>query len=153
MVNSSNIKKLENKYHEILANLSEEELKQYIQVLARNYYISFLINDKELHNNTIKQLEETISVFKVNYNELNNYINFCLLNAINKILNERLSSGITLEVIATSEEDFFSAQPFKSLIDSLNESRKLYFNDVEAKRRIEELERRLAKYEGVKSDG
>ena len=151
MVNR-NLKELESKYHELLTNLSEEDLKQYIKTLTNNYYSSFLSNDKELYESTFKQLEDVNSIYKVKYANFNSYINFCLLDAVHKILNERLSSGITLELIG-AEEDFLAKNPFKSLSDAIEESRKLYSNDAELKNKIEELEKKLAEYEGVKSNG
>ena len=147
-----NLKELENKHHEILSNFEEEDLKQYIQVLGKNYYLHFLNNEEESFNNTVKQLEEVLKIYKIDYPKLNSYINFCLLESINKLLNETISSGIELEIIDKTE-DFFSDYPFKSLADAIEESRKLYFNDVEMKNKIEELERKLAKYEGVNSNG
>ena len=147
-----NLKELENKHLEILSNFEEEDLKQYIQVLAKNYYLHFLNNEEESFNNTVKQLEEVLKIYKIDYPKLNSYINFCLLESINKLLNETISSGIELEVIDKTE-DFFSDYPFKSLADAIEESRKLYFNDVEMEKKIEELERKLAKYEGVNSNG
>ena len=141
---NSNLKQLEKKYHELLTNLTEEELKQYIKNLARNYYISFLSNDKELYNNTFKQLEEVNSLYKVKFPELINYINFCLLDAVNSILNENISSEVGLELIETSEEFYFSEKPFQALINAFYESRALYHEEKKAEERIEELERKLA---------
>lgn len=143
---NSNLNQLEKKYHELLINLSEEELKQYIQVLARNYYISFLSNDLELYNNTFKQLEEVNSIYRSKYSNFNNYINFCLLAAVNSILNENITSEVNLELLETSEESYFSEEPFQNLINAFNESRALYFKQKEAEERIEELEKELAAY-------
>lgn len=150
---NSNLKQLEKKYHELLTNLTEEELKQYIKSLARNYYISFLSNDVELFNNTFKQLEEVNSVYRSKYSNFNNYINFCLLAAVNSILNENITSEVNLELLETSEESYFSEEPFQNLINAFYESRALYHEEKKAEERIEELERKLARYEGASSDG
>ena len=141
-----NIKKLEEKQKEMLNNLSEEELKQYIKILAKNYYIYFLNNEVGAFKNTVKQLEEVISVFKLKYSHINSYINLCLLESINKILNEKITSEIEVDVLDKTE-DYFSTNPFKSLTEAFEESRQLYFNDVEMEKKIKELERKLAKYE------
>ena len=150
---NSNLKQLEKKYHELLTNLTEEELKQYIKSLARNYYISFLSNDKELYNNTFKQLEEVNSVYRSKYSNFSNYINFCLLDAVNNILNENITSEVNLELLETSEEAYFSEEPFQNLINAFYESRALYHEEKKAEEKIEELERKLARYEGAYSDG
>ena len=151
MMLNKNLKELESKYHELLINLSEEDLKQYIKSLADNYYNSYLSNEKEVHESTFKQLEEVNSIYKVKYSDFTNYINFCLLNAVNKILNENISSDMKLELIETSEDYYFSDNPFKNLINAFEESRALYNESKTYEKRIEELERKLAKYEGVNS--
>ena len=134
-----NLNKLEYKRKELISDFSEEELKQYLDVLTDNYYYSFINNDSKQYNNTVKELEEIISIFERQYTDIKYYINFCLLATINKILNENYSSGIELKLV-TSEEDYFSENPFKSLTDSLEESRKLYFNDLEMEQSIKNLE-------------
>lgn len=134
-----NLTKLEYKRKELITDFSEEELKQYLGILANNYYFSFINNDVKQYNNTVKELEEVISIFVSKYSDIQHYINFCLLATINKILNENYSSGIELTLL-TSEEDYFSENPFKNLTDSLEASRKLYFNDIEMEKRIKELE-------------
>ena len=135
-----NLTKLEYKRKELITDFSEEELKQYIGILANNYYFSFINNDVKQYNNTVKELEEVSSIFLSKYSDIQHYINFCLLASINKILNENYSSGIELTLL-TSEEDYFSENPFKSLTDSLEESRKRYFNAVELKAENEKLEK------------
>lgn len=135
-----NLDKLEYKRKELITDFSEEELKRYLELLSNNYYYSFINNDSKQYNNTVKELEEVISIFRSQYSDIKHYINFCLLATINKILNENYSSGIELTMVATSEEDFFSDYPFKNLVDSLEESRKLYFNDIEMEKRIKKLE-------------
>ena len=147
MMLNKNLKELESKYHELLINLSEEDLKQYIKGLADNYYSSFLSNEKEVHESTFKQLEEVNSIYKSKYSDFTNYINFCLLNAVHNILNENISSDMDLKLIDSSEDDFFSDNPFKSLINAFEESRALYKESKSYEKRIEELERKLAKYE------
>ena len=134
-----NLNKLEYKRKELITDFSKEELKQYLEVLTNNYYYSFINNDYKQYNNTVKELEEVISIFTNKYSDIKHYINFCLLATINKILNENYSSGIELKLV-TSEEDYFSENPFKSLTDSLEESRKLYFNDVAMEKKIKKLE-------------
>jgi len=136
-----NLNKLEYKRKELITDFSEEELKQYLEILTNNYYYSFINNDYKQFNNTVKELEEVISIFINKYSDIKYYINFCLLATINKILNENYSSGIELTIVATSEEDFFSENPFKSLSDSLEESRKRYYNAVELKAENEKLKK------------
>ena len=134
-----NLTKLEYKRKELITDFSKEELKQYLELLANNYYYSFINNDYKQYNNTVKELEEVISIFNKNYSDIKHYINFCLLMSINKILNENYSSGIKL-TIPTSEEDYFSENPFQNLINAFYESRELYFNDVEMDQKIKNLE-------------
>ena len=136
-----NLNNLEYKRKELITDFTEEELKQYLEVLTNNYYFSFINNDVKQYNNTIEELEEVISIFITKYADIKHYINFCLLATINKILNENYSSGIELTIVTTSEEDFFSANPFKSLSVALEESRKKYFNAVELKAKNEKLEK------------
>ena len=83
-----NLNKLEQKRKELLTNFSEEELIEYIQQLTEKYYSSFVNNEVEVHNNTMKYLEEVLSIYEDKYPQLNNFINFCLVRNINKILNE-----------------------------------------------------------------
>ena len=61
----ANFKELEHKQKELLVNLSEEELKQYIELLTKNYYVYFFNDDARAFENNFKQLEEVYSTFKL----------------------------------------------------------------------------------------
>ena len=131
-----NLNKLEQKRKELLTNFSEEELIEYIQQLTEKYYSSFVNNEVEVHNNTMKYLEEVLSIYEDKYPQLNNFINFCLVRNINKILNENYSSDVTLNLINESEEEFFSENPFQPLINAFYKSKEAFHKD----KKIRELE-------------
>ena len=71
-----NLNKLEYKRKELITDFSEEELKQYLEILTNNYYYSFINNDYKQFNNTVKELEEVISIFINKYSDIKYYINF-----------------------------------------------------------------------------
>jgi len=136
-----NLNNLESKRKELITDFSEEELKQYLDVLTDNYYNYFINGDSKQFANTVKELDEVISIFITKYSDIKYYVNYCLLATINKILNENYSSGIELTIVATSEEDFFSENPFKSLSVAIEESRKKYYNAIELKAENEKLKK------------
>lgn len=148
------IKQLENKQKEILTSFSEEELEQYIQVLARNYYINYLNNDLAGFNNVANQLKEVIQIFNYDFPKLNIFINFCLLDSINKILESNLENNIELVPIhEITISDVTSLSGIEELARAYENGKEFFRQLTEAKKHIEELERKLAKYEGVNSDG
>lgn len=92
------LEKMELKRKELINNLSEEELINYIQTLTDSFYISFFNNDKEKHENIKKYLLELISIYETKYNIVN-FINSNLIKSINTILKENIVSNIDLKTI------------------------------------------------------
>ena len=60
----ANFTGLENKQRELLTNLSENELKQYILYLTRSYYTSFREDNEELFNYNLNLLKDIIEHYK-----------------------------------------------------------------------------------------
>lgn len=94
----NNLKEMEAKKQEILSNLTKEELENYIQVLTREYYLSCLANDVNSYKNNLNCLKEVLTIFNPIFNNISNYINFCLLCNINKILMQELNLDFELAV-------------------------------------------------------
>lgn len=136
---NANIQKLENKQKELLINLSVEEIEVYVKKLSKNYFSSFLNNDKTLYSQTVDQLKELIKIYEFEHPNLYIYVNACLLNAINKILADNLQNNFKPTIIyEVTFEDTCGENGFQALTQAFAKSRAYYFEEKEKETRIKE---------------
>lgn len=83
-----NFQVLENKQRELLTNLSENELKQYILYLTRSYYTSFREDNEELFNYNLNLLKDIIEHYKETYPNIVGFIYYNLFMNANIIITE-----------------------------------------------------------------
>ena len=123
-----NIKEIEQelrvKSNDIITDLTKEEIEQYIQVLTKNYYEYYLLGNAKKFNDNFKQLKNLIEIVELDYPNLRNYTNYCLLCNINKILEDNIGTGIDLIVFEGSIDE---REPFK--IDMTDE--RIYQRDLQ----------------------
>ena len=93
-----NIKELEHKQKEIITNLTEEELKQYILYLTSCYYDFYKANDVQQFNNNLKLLEEVIDKYKTKYSNIVGFIYFSLYFNSNFVLSEMASDSTDINL-------------------------------------------------------
>ena len=84
----ANFTGLENKQRELLTNLSENELKQYILYLTRSYYTSFREDNEELFNYNLNLLKDIIEHYKETYPNIVGFIYYNLFMNANIIITE-----------------------------------------------------------------
>lgn len=103
------IKELEKAYAEgredVIANMSMEELQKHIMALVNAYYISYLNNDEKEHKSILKTLDLITDEYKshayfsdMDEDEINNYINYCMILSINGLLNDLMERDFNLRV-------------------------------------------------------
>ena len=90
MVNTDS---LENKKKEILSNLNESDLKQYLVLLSNNYYKYFKENNVKEFNSNLKLLNEVIEVYKEKYSNIIGFAYYNLFLTANILLNETVSDS------------------------------------------------------------
>lgn len=147
MIKITNIQTLENKQREIISNLSLEELEVYINKLTETYYSSYLNNDQELYFHTVGQLKELLSIFEFEYPNLNIYINFRLLEAINKLLNINLKNDFKpVNVHEVTIKDITVNEGLQQLLRVFEKSKEQWKKDRENERKVKELEQELERY-------
>ena len=104
-----NIKEIEqelrDKSNNIITDLSKEEIEAYIQVLTKNYYDYYLSGNVNKFNDNFKQLKNLIELTELDYPNIRNFINYCLLCNINKILEDSLKLDIDLIVFEGSIDE------------------------------------------------
>lgn len=98
----ANIKELMNKQKELISNLTEEELKQYILYLTSCYYESYKTDDVQQFNNNLELLEEVIDKYKDTYVNIVGFIYFSLY----------FNSNIYLSEMASEEKEIKLTVPF-----------------------------------------
>ena len=79
---------LENKKKQILANLNESDLKQYIILLTSNYYKAFKENNIDEFNYNLGLLKEVTEIYKDNYANIIGFVYYNLFLNANIILAE-----------------------------------------------------------------
>jgi len=83
-----NFQVLENKQRELLTNLSENELKQYILYLTRSYYTSFREDNEERFNYNLNLLKDIVEHYKETYPNIVGFIYYNLFMNANIIITE-----------------------------------------------------------------
>lgn len=103
------IKELEKAYAEgredVIANMTMEEVEKHIMALVNAYYISYLNNDEKEHKSILKTLDLITDEYKshayfsdMDEDEINNYINYCMILSINGLLNDLMERDFNLRV-------------------------------------------------------
>ncbi len=88
-----NPQSLEKKKKEILSNLNESDLKQYLVLLCNNYYKAFKENDVKEFNSNLNLLNEVIEVYKDEYANIIGFAYYNLFLTANILLGETLSDS------------------------------------------------------------
>ena len=88
-----NPQSLEKKKKEILSNLNESDLKQYLVLLSNNYYKAFKENDVAEFNSNLNLLNEVIEVYKDKYANVIGFAYYNLFLIANILLSETLSDS------------------------------------------------------------
>ena len=129
MVNTDS---LENKKKEILSNLNESDLKQYLVLLSNNYYKYFKENNVKEFNSNLKLLNEVIEVYKEKYSNIIGFAYYNLFLNANILLSETVKdSNVSL------------TNPFKYNLHKSEELEEELTHDIE---KIFNIERIRARY-------
>jgi len=138
------LNKYDKKIKEIVSDLTEEELNQYILNLVENYYKFYFNNDLKGFETNLKNMELVIDLVKIDYPDIENYINYCLLCKISKVLEDKLKLDVELVILnefnihqAKSKQE---VRPFDNLIKAFEESRETYFERKNCLIKVKELE-------------
>ena len=89
-------KELKKKLDNILNDLEPEELEQLIQKLTKEYYLSYFSNNAVVNEATFNNLEKLVNTYSAKFN-VESYINYCLLLAVNSILVKYVHNDINLK--------------------------------------------------------
>ena len=87
MVNADS---LENQKKQILANLNETDLKQYIIILTNDYYKAFANNDVHDFNYNLQLLKEVVELYKEKYSNIIGFVYYNLFLNANILLTENV---------------------------------------------------------------
>lgn len=136
------IKELEKAYAEgredVIANMTIDEVEKHIMALVNAYYISYLNNDEKEHKSIVKTLDLITDEYKshayfsdMDEDEINNYINYCMILSINSLLNDLMERDFNLRVpeavaINTADRE-------ETLMDKMERDRK-YISDFVMRR-------------------
>lgn len=101
------INELKKKYNinkdELLTGLDEDELKNKILMLTKSYYVAYFNNDKKLYMATLNILEFINELYtSINdeteyYNNVSNFINYCMVLSMNMLLSDLFERDFTLK--------------------------------------------------------
>lgn len=88
------IQQLEKEVNKKFESLEPEELKLLIKNLVKEYYKSFFENNTKTNQSILNTLRLVVSC-NSNLNT-SDYVNYCLLNEVNSIINRNVESNIDL---------------------------------------------------------
>ena len=117
-------KKYNIKKDEVVTGMDEDELKRTILKLTKDYYVSYFNNDKKQYTATVNMLEFLSEIYSsINdetdyYNNVPNFINYCMVLSMNMILSDLFERDFTLK------EPYFTdlkESRHQSIAESLNE--------------------------------
>lgn len=120
-------KELRNKKNDIILNLDESELENYIQSLAHKYHVYLLKKDSEGLEYVIESLNEIVSIYDMKYSHISDYIDFCLLKSSKEIFEKVFELNCSLW--SPSDKSLESMGGLKTLRFSLDESRRKIINE------------------------
>lgn len=115
---------LEKMRKEMISKFSKDELKQYINQLARRYYTSFINTDSESHNSIDNDFYSIISMFEDTYPNIKCYINQCLLKSANDLLQKSFQRNFTLQCFNDIDIDEEKSDVTINLLEKVKQKRK-----------------------------
>ena len=95
MANFDNIKRrVDDEKQDMIANMDEAALKDFIHESCRNYYVDFM-------NDNVNDFNATVSILEyikknAEYDNIRNFINYSMIIAINTILNNLMDRKMDL---------------------------------------------------------
>ena len=89
-------KQLEKKVDILLNDLEPEELKKLIQKLTEEYYSSYFSNKAVVNEVTFNNLNKLVENYSSKF-DVEAYINYCFLLAVNVFLEKYVNKDITLK--------------------------------------------------------
>lgn len=92
-----NIDNIERKQDKIFKDMELEDIHQYIDNFAREYYKTLILNDKAKFNAMEVNLNKVLSIHKDKNLDL--YILYALSNAFNEILNNSVNNDLDLNLV------------------------------------------------------
>ena len=129
-----NIDSLERKKKELLSNLNETDLKQYVVLLTNDYYKHFKNNDVKEFNNTLNLLKEVVEVYKDKYTNIIGFLYYNLFLNANIILNETFSDS----TVSLSNPFNYGLYETNEIEEELNHDIEAIFNKERIKERYNE---------------
>ncbi len=89
-------RKIEKELDNILNDLEPNELEKLIQKLTEEYYFSYFSNNKSVNEASFKNLKKLAENYSSKFN-VESYINYCLLLAVNGLLEKYVHNEIKLK--------------------------------------------------------
>lgn len=108
----------------LVRSLKKDELKQYINQLAKRYYVSFFNNDSESHNSISNEFYDIISMFEDTYPSIKNYINYSLLMSANELLQNSFQRDFDLRCPNPIDIDETKSDVVINLLEKVKAKRK-----------------------------
>jgi len=116
--------KLEVQKEAIVKNLDKDELKQYINQLAKRYYVTFINNNIESHNSINNDFNDIVSLFEDTYPNIKNYITYSLLKSANDLLQMSFPKNFILRCPNSIDIDEEKSYVIVNLLERVKAKRK-----------------------------
>ena len=124
-------RKLEKELDNILKDLEPEELEKLIHKLTKEYYLSYFSNNMAVNKATFMNLKKLVNNYSSKFN-VESYINYCLLLAVNSFLEKYVHNEIKLKPLKV---DLINEEStvIVNLLDKVKQKRK-ELNDLANKK-------------------
>ena len=134
----STIRKVNQQKIDYITNLDESGLKNYINILVRKYYIAYLQDDEQKCANYWKQIHETTQIFENEFDNLDRYINQCMVTTANHTIERLLARESKLHP-PYMDDDLTNPKGLSNLTKAFQNGRKKFHKDNENKKHIASL--------------
>ena len=134
----ASIKRINKEKLDYIAKLDETGLKNYIAILIKKYYIAYLQEDEQKCFNLWQQLNEIIYLFEDDFENLDGYINQCMVTTANNTIERLLTRESKLHQ-PFIVDSLANPNGFDGLAKAMDKSRRLYMLDKEDKSNIRYL--------------
>lgn len=143
------IQQLNKKQIQFLSSLNSDDLKKYIDNLAKQYYINLSTGEENKVITIIEILNKIIELHRSD--NIESYINYSLTKTFNEILFKSVKVDSNIKPIAINEPVLFTTDNTKSLfIETQLEKVIRHFEEEKAFKYMDELKEKLTTEEAIK---
>lgn len=142
------LKQMDKRQTEFILNLKANELKKYIDNITKQYYIHLSRNEESKVASIVELLNKIIELHSKN--NVENYINYSLVNSFNEVLLKSVEVDSNINLIAIKEPGLSNHNDNNIFSETQLEKVVRYFETEKAFKYCDELHEKLKTDDDIK---